>query len=404
MTKIKRAYQQHKLISVVGVIAIIIIAALLIINVVNKHKKLDVSEYLDTSFAGYNTQGTASIPDDASRLIMTKAFYQIAEKQGFKQDIIGALMNADSDDDAAALVSQQDLPKLKIVQSQMQALKLSLSKDTQLTNGDKVTASLKVTDPSVPIKPATKTFTVKGLKQPQFITAKGIAKKNLSFKYKGFDGRGEMVIVGTDDLVGANIKVKHNGQLSNGETVKLTLSADITNPQTEGIIFKGPKTFTTTVRGLPDPKKITNTDEVLRQFNEEAKSEYANDNEFNDETYKIEFQNLWLTDHTASVANYNYEDHATNVEVISKSDYEASNPGHDLSAFAVYKLTTTAKESGRHVTEIAIGYDGLAIIDNKLNISTKGTDDLTSETFNDARSISYDTIKNHLTPSGVILK
>lgn len=184
MTKIKRAYQQHKLISVVGAIAIIIIAALLIINVVNKHKKLDVSEYLDTSFAGYNTQGTASIPDDASRLIMTKAFYQIAEKQGFKQDIIGALMNADSDDDAAALVSQQDLPKLKIVQSQMQALKLSLSKDTQLTNGDKVTASLKVTDPSVPIKPATKLLPLKGSNSLSLLRPKELPKRTFHLSTK----------------------------------------------------------------------------------------------------------------------------------------------------------------------------------------------------------------------------
>lgn len=144
------------------------------------------------------------------------------------------------------------------------------AKTSELSNGDKVTVEVTV-EPngdkdssdsaedhdvkSNPIKPQKMTFKVKGLKKIKTASTKGILSK-INASFSGFNGRGQIKIkTDLNNLSDRDVKVKKNGQLSNGDKVTVKFSKDIFKKR--GYSFHGSREKTFKVSGL------TNLDQVV---------------------------------------------------------------------------------------------------------------------------------------------
>lgn len=325
----------------------------------NSHKKYDVSDQFRVSFDGYNGQGTADFDDTAVR---QKIFEIVGKREGLKQ--------ADIDRIVANDMSYNDMPDIYVKAAKTEDLikmvSVTLSKENNLTNGDKIKLKIVVPSKEIPIKEVTKTVTVKGLKKVKNITANDI-KENLTIKFKGVSGLGKIKINSKKykDMV---LKVKGNGKLSNNDKIKIEISKnDIANMELNGKKFEGSQSFETTVSGLQEVSSITNIQDVINLNTAMAKD----DNEdMSSETYKVELVHSYIQNST--------DDDNTNIKSNMNSQVSVNNNSDindTYSVFGMYKVTTIAYDNSATVEYVQYGYQGLELEDHVLNIKDKNSED-----------------------------
>ncbi|GKQ42216.1 hypothetical protein RD055328_01390 [Companilactobacillus sp. RD055328] len=322
----------------------------------NSHRKYDVSDQINVSFSGYNGRGTAHFDGTASH---KKIFELVGKREGLKQEDIDRIIANDMEYDDmidiyAKAAKTEDLTNM---------VSVDLSKDDNLSNGDKIKLKVVVPSKEIPIKEVTKTLTVKGLKKVKTVDVKDI-KSNLKIKFEGVSGLGK-IRVNSNKYKDMVLNVKKNGKLKNNDKVKIVISKqDIEDMESNGKKFEGSRSFETTVSGLQDVNEISNIEDVIN-----LNTALANDeNESGDATtYKVELVHSYIENN----ADDDYSKTSSQVSVNDNSDMS-----NTYNVFGMYKVTTISTYNNKaEVQYVQYGYEGLEIEDHILNIDDKNTDD-----------------------------
>lgn len=172
------------------------------ITVEDLRDPVDVTEYIEVSFSGLDSQG--------------KIDYELSETQMLK-DIFGEYYENDLDEDTESELDNLD-----------SAYTIEFDKESGLSNGDKVKVTVKVDgDKTKVITNGEKEFTVKDLGEATKLTTEEV-EKHLVLNFNGVSGRGEAKI---DNSFGQplnyfSFEIENDGELSNGDKAKLVWNED----------------------------------------------------------------------------------------------------------------------------------------------------------------------------------
>lgn len=330
-------------------------------SVWRSHQKYDVSKDIVVSFEGYNGHGTASY----NQQIVTKNMFEyIGKKRGL----------SDREIDQAERTGLNNLmnifSKASKAASLAKMVSINFIPNGNLSNGDKVKLIVRVPLKEIKVQPFEKEYTVKGLKQVKVVKAKDIMA-HLKVKFVGYDGFGQAKIT-SKQYGNETIKIKHNGHLKNGDTVKINVyrlyDAD------EGTAFVGQHEVTVKVTGLTDITKISNMDDVIKlntafMHNENKNGEY--------DTYQVEKIHTYAMvngDNTNIDMSYGSSDNERDTSLVSVN---SSVPTPKITILTLYKVTDIPKlEAVEKTTQYkSYGIKDLTLEDNVLNIDSKNTDE-----------------------------
>lgn len=378
-------------------------------TIVVKKRKIDLSDQAQVEFSGYNTKGQAALTNKADKKIADTVFEKLAQKQGMKKATIQEIRDHNYDTSYLS-PSSKTVSQLKKMQKDLNQLDLSIHPDQNLSNGDKVKVKFDVKNSDLPFKSFNRTFTVNGLKKAKQMTSEQIKNKHLKVKFSGFNEQGAVTIYGDDDFSGAKVKVQNNGRLANGDQVSISLPKNmIKNSLPQGYTLKGSRVFTVTVKGLPDPKQLTNVDQVIAQFNDQIKTKYPAQDSLGSNDSKL--KSIWLLDHAAPIGDFSHSQAAkTSVQILDQDedgpddsyDFGVSEKPGKLSVVAIYEVTKKHDSGTENIKEVAIGYESLEIKDNKLVIADEDDSDSVIVGGND--DVSYQTIAKKLAKIGTQLQ
>ncbi len=239
------------------------------------HKNSADSNLIDNvkfSFSGYNESGTvvAVIPPEDEKKIAIMQLDYLRKKDFVDKSTAKTLKSLIEDANSINSVNTSTL-----TDSEMQILSTALnfkggmletkfSKSTNLHNGEKITYRWKVNNEDIPLKSGERTITVKGLKEPETLTAEKI-KQKVKFKFYGLDGSGNIGIE-KNEFGDADLKFStaNNGSLENGEKITIKVTTDSAQLKEAGYVFKGAHEFKLTVKDLADAKNVKNLDEAKK--------------------------------------------------------------------------------------------------------------------------------------------
>lgn len=406
MEKNKSFISKHK--TWVGIVVALIVVAI-VATIVVKKRKIDLSDQVQVEFSGYNTKGTAALTNKSDKKFADTVFEKLAQKQGMKKATIQEIRDHDYDTSYLS-PSSKTTSQLKKMQKDYNQIDLRVQPSKNLSNGDKVKVKFDVKDNNLLFKSFSKTFTVKGLKKAKQMTANQLINKHLKVKFSGFNQRGAITVYGDDDFAGEELKVKNNGQLANGDQVNISLSKSmIKDTLPQGYTLKGSRAFTVNVKNLPDPKKLTNVDQVIAQFNDQIKEQYPAQDSLGSNDTKL--KSVWLLDHAATIGDFSRSQaSATSIKIFDQDetddspDFSISEAPGKLSVLAIYEVTKKHDSGDDNIKEVAIGYGSIEIKDNKLAISDEDEDDLDTETVGGNDDVSYQTIVQKLAKIGTQLQ
>lgn len=234
------------------------------------------------TFAGYQGNGSADIPEKIQLAIMKR----VAEKEGKSAKVDSDLMKAyiDKAEMASDLASETNFEQGNLTNEQalraqeyldhMYRTRLDIKPRTNLTNGQKIQVILKDNSEKPYFKPASKGFKVSGLKTPKKISMNSVMK-TLSYKPVGISGRGNIEItvkvadekrINVTRAASAAVPIREF-KLSNGDEVSIA-EVDVFNlikpkyPQYKFVRSNSPEKHLT-VKGLESNEwKVSNLDAV----------------------------------------------------------------------------------------------------------------------------------------------
>ncbi|BDR58702.1 hypothetical protein [Xylocopilactobacillus apicola] len=271
---------QTKLKSIPKKTYLLILAAVIVViggMIYFKNRKIDLlsEQNVTIKFNGYEGKGTGSVDDSNFR---TKAVQTLSNKAGLSIDSKDKLVKALTNDSSLEKsdFSASEIQKIEQVEKWYKNLSLEITPSSNLKNGQKVKLVLSVIDQkNTPIKPASKTYTVKGLKEFKKESTKPILN-SIKVKFAGFQGHG-VVILTSKKFNNEIFEIKKNGKLINGDLIQINLPDSAFSK--EGVVYEGKKYLTAKVSGLKDLSKISNVDE-LKKFSDDL-----NENDHPDSIY-----------------------------------------------------------------------------------------------------------------------
>lgn len=219
--------------------------------------KAELSDYVKVNFSGYDTMGTATYEIDQDKLIMDT--FEVSDN-----------------------IFDLDFEKLNEIDDMLSAYSIELDKDKDLSNGEQVVVKLSVDD-SKTDKLKTKSeikVTVSGLEEPKELSDEEI-EKHVVVNFNGVSGRGSLMIDTTfsDDLRGLTFESSQDGEITNGDTVVVSLTEDSRDSlATLGYVLTGKGEAKFEASGLDvvaeKPSDIANLDDVERFISEGINREY----------------------------------------------------------------------------------------------------------------------------------
>lgn len=295
----------------------------------------DITPYVDVSFSGLDTQGTADYTMNEEELIV---------------ELFG---NENHDDETDAHIAHLDT-----------SYSIEVKPDTNLSNGDTVTLTIKADDGETQIiKDAEQTFTVKDLDKATELTTEDV-EKHLVLNFNGVSGEG---IAKMDNTFGSplnyfNFNIENDGALKNGD--EATLAWDEETEQSlnnEGYIVTENFNPTFEVEGLDvvaeKATDIENLDDIKRMIDEEVTRIY-NDNNPEEKyglRYEIELEKLMYR-------QFNNDD--------DDGWYRSDEHGHLMGIYSVKKYGGGDDGELKDELTAMIGYSNIFLDeDNKANVS-----------------------------------
>lgn len=241
---------------------IILIIAIMFIGVVYiNNRKTNVLKEKDVNmrFEGYEGTGTAvydtnKIKNNIIEVLAKKAKLSTYWTEQAKKDPSG-LTSLDAEN-TAGVMSTSTLKKLLKVGQWYEEISVNTNSESNLKNGETVKLTLKVeNDKSNPIKSATQAYKVKGLKKIRRVSTSKLLS-SIKATFRGFSGKGKIVLKSKKIKNSVTIKVANNGELKNGETLRLTIPKAAF--KVNGINYVGSRILKVKVEGLIDVTKIGN--------------------------------------------------------------------------------------------------------------------------------------------------
>lgn len=309
----------------------------------------DITPYVDVSFSGLDSQGTAE--------------YDIDEDQ-----LLNDLFGYDIDDNAEAQIND-----LKAAYS------IELDKDKNLSNGDKVTVTISVDqDKSGIIKSGKKEFTVHDLGEATKLTTKDV-EKHLVLNFNGVSGKGSAQIDNTfgSDLGYFNFKIENDGALKNGDQAKLVWDEEIEEQlNSYGYIVDEDFDPTFEVEDLAVVAEIAtdieNLDDIKRMIEEEVNRLYQDMSpEYSfGRKYKIQLETMMYRQFSEEDGDGWYQD-------------EANSHGNLIGIYSIEKYSGGDSSALEDEFTAIVGYYDIHIDeDNKANVAK-------IERFNDKKDSTY---------------
>lgn len=304
----------------------------------------DVSEYVEVDFNGIDTKGTVNYDVDKEKLF----------KDTLDFDVNGS--------------SQPDEKIAEEIEKMYDAIEIKLDKTEDLSNGDEIEISANVDGEKTKIiKSGKKTVEVKKLDAPKWITNEEIEKK-LVVNFNGVSGKGDVQIDNVLDspLNELDFTVENDGELENGDKVKVILSKDEEDQiLEEGYLLEKDFAPTFEVKGLSIVAKkasdISNLDDIKRMIDEEVKREYKDSDSDKSwgRKYEIEEEKLMYRQ---------FENESSENE--EEYSFDGSNNGNLIKIFSVKEFSGGAEgKLDRTITAI-IGYSDVILDeDNKVNVA-----------------------------------
>ncbi|MBK0084135.1 zinc ribbon domain-containing protein [Lactococcus sp. S64] len=344
---ISRVKKDKKIfIAIGGIIAGLIVIIGIFSFMVGRPKNI-INE-VKVDFSGYNKQGSAELSGNYKYLMESI----IAKKVGYSNSDVEAIKKGNEQ------VLSADYTKAPQVEKYIEDTAVRLDKDSDLSNGDKLTLSVNTHLKDNPIQSSKKTIKVSGLKKSTSYTMSDIIKK-YPIKIKGYNHFGKTEF---DDKIYSlsepsdsySSDISTDGEeLTNGDSIKVYLSNDYINTLSEkGQIIEGKKETNIKVSGLLDSPKISNQNDLLNQIDTVARNNHKS-NDY--DKYTVTRQDSYFI--------------GTN---ISDSDAEG------FSVVSIYKIDDDQVLFGDHkkTTDYYIyGYKGLELSGDKINISSLTKED-----------------------------
>ncbi|MGY1575910.1 hypothetical protein ACW5BZ_02345 [Pediococcus pentosaceus] len=341
-------------------IAILIVAGFGAKTTYEYHQNNIISQ-MDVKFSGYNGEGTAEIKKKDKFLNDTAL--RIFKLNGVRTDIAKKIISSPSNFNYGSL-STSDQQKITQAFSELNSLKVKLSKSEHLKNGDKIDVYVKNNDPEhLPFRDGKKIITVKGLKKAKTVSTQKIFDK-LKIKAVGTDGKGSLSITGKNITTssvfdGIEIAVKNNGSLSNGDSVKIKLPSSVFKDPNGKKVYAGSHTLNYKVTGLVD-KSISNVSDV-----ESAVSDMIDDYNDGNDDYTPNFVSLYLT-HDEDYYIGGEDD--TSSEHVTIDDEDDVKDDNTFTITAIYNMKSNDADLNDETVE-AIIHD-IKLKNNKLNINS----------------------------------
>lgn len=282
-------------------------------------KSEEVVDYVDVTFSGMDTLGSATFEVDETKLL--KEIFNLK-------------------DDA------HDYPDEKTAnqaQNVLEAYDIKIEPHENLSNGDKIKIIASVNeDLTTKIKEGEKEITVEGLEEPNVLTTAEV-EKNLVFNFNGFSGRGVAQIDKVFDESFLNhftFEVENDGNLSNGDKVGIQLAENIEDElHANGYILEDNFQPTVEVKGLDElaetAKDIKNLEDIKRFLEEELNEKYSDtDYSFGYNTkYEINREKLMYRQFEKETDKNDYyqdEKHGSLVGIFSVKEYEVRDEEEEL--------------------------------------------------------------------------
>lgn len=384
------------IIAAVAVVIVLLIGGVYYMN----HRKISVvkNDEINMRFKGYDGSGVAVYNG-------TKMYKNMIDVMSKRVDLSDYWVNKLKDDPSSMTssedVSSEDRDKLTEMSQWMEETNVTLSKQTDLSNGDKV--KLKVdtgNDKSNPIKEQTKEYKVKGLDKVKSVSTKSVLS-DLDVSFAGFNGNGQVLLTSKDKKLDAKeFTVKKNGKLSNGDKIKVKAPSELFKK--DGINYKGAKSVTVEVKGLKELDKISNVDAVKKVSDSLINDEY----ESNDFTkYENNFVSMYAVPRVSSSDDeeYDYYDEESDVpeSTVQVNEYQGKAE-NTVWINVLYEVKMSDDDEEDYDSEYYnVVLRNLHYKDGKVDIEKLNTDE---DSNIDSLSGSIDTEEHNLAADGVKLK
>lgn len=328
---------------IIGIIIILIFSTL----IYQSQKKTNVLNEVKVEFKGYDGNGILSYNSDDLKEEITNT---CLKKAGFNSKEIDGIVTGDNVTLSNIGNDETKLKKLFSAQAMADSISYSFDKDSELQNGDKVTISIKSSSTETPIKNTSKSYTVKGLKKIQSISAKSVLTKH-PIAFTGFNGFGQ---IEDTDYKKYYSTIENNNLLSNDDTISIQISDTYISQQlTQGKKITGDTETTIKVTGLKEINDISNLDEAIALIDNLVKNNYKD-----------------IVD--GGVGPFTYEEKFT----ISKTSTFAKINGaseNDFTIANIYKIdkntTSTSQSNSSKTFYVIYGYEKVPYKNEQLVLS-----------------------------------
>lgn len=223
---------------------------------------------VQVEFTGYDGFGELSYD--------SKEIQRIAYRSaGFNKNQTEDLVNQDavvlSEVYADASLGQ----KYQKAAAMISSVSYKFDKRSELSNGDKVTLTVKTSSSKSPIKEESKEFKVEGLKKTETISTKALLEE-YPVTFSGFNNYGKVELPEDEDGYDFFTVSGKKSNYKNGDKVQLTVSPSyVSNLQTEGKKLEATE-IEVEVDGLKEISAISNLAEALAKNEPYAKSQHQN--------------------------------------------------------------------------------------------------------------------------------
>lgn len=403
MEKLKTFLKKFKWYLIGG--TVLLLGIILVITLFVKNHKINVEDDVQVSFHGYEKSGTAEITDKSYDKVMNKLYIRALKQSNFKnKEIIRMIENNEGEDIEEENLNYDELHQMRHASKIMDNVNFNIYNNENLSNGDKVKVQLKLEkgiskEFKLKAKEFTKEFKVHGLKKPKELSAKDLIE-GFNPKFTGVNGSGSLNLITKDapknlsnlSLSNYEFTVPNNGNLKNGDSIKLTIPQDLIDDinNNGSSSFKGKKTYTIKANDLPELNKLENISETLDRNNKLIKNEY-NSSKYT--KYKTEnIDNYYKVDYGVSSDDYFDNDKEESEKVSPVSKIEPTK----ITLITAVKVTRTSEYSDPDVNYNYKGYKNYNLENNRLvkddtteEVSTSSDEDSMNDLHDELTSDDY---------------
>lgn len=300
----------------------------------------DLSDYVEVSFEGIDTRGTA---------------YHYVSYDKIYEEVLNYKGTASSPD-------QEIQDQMMDIES---SYEIKLDKMDNLKNGDTVKVTVTVNkDKTKKVKSGEKTIKVTGLDEPKILTNEDV-EKNLVVNFNGVSGRGESQIDNIFDspLDLIDFTFENDGELKNNDKAKVVISKEEEDLLLQnGYLLAEDFSPVFEVKGLDivadNASNIANIDDITRMIDEGIKREYQS-SETNEYSWDTRYE---ITEEKLMYRAFRKE--TNNDQGAQAWYYDGTDNGNLVKVFTVKSFSGGAEGKLIETQTVIYGFTDIILDDN----------------------------------------